>query len=72
VKLATNSALFQRMSDDMDFDCGTIAHGEASIAEAGQRIFDLIIETASGRQSRSEALGFGLEEFQPWLIGAVM
>ena len=72
IKLATNSRLYRRMTDDMDINCGEILDGEASIAELGGRIFQLILETASGRQSRSEAHGFGAEEFVPWMLGAVM
>jgi altronate hydrolase len=72
LKLATNSALFQRMEEDMDLDCGPIARSEATVAEVGRRIFDLAIETASGRRTKSETLDMGGEEFQPWVIGAVM
>ncbi len=72
LKLATNSRLYRQMTDDMDINCGEILDGEASIAEVGELIFQLILETASGRQSRSEAHGFGAEEFVPWMLGAVM
>ena len=72
LKLATNSRLYRQMTDDMDINCGEILDGEASIAELGERIFQSILETASGRQSRSEAHGFGAEEFVPWMLGAVM
>jgi altronate hydrolase len=72
LKLATNSRLYRQMTDDMDINCGEILEGEASIAEVGERIFQLILETASGRQSRSETHGFGAEEFVPWMLGAVM
>jgi altronate hydrolase len=72
IKLATNSALFQRMEDDMDLDCGPIALGEATVAEMGRKILNLAIETASGRRTKSELAGLGGEEFQPWVIGAVM
>jgi altronate hydrolase len=72
LKLATSSRLYRQMTDDMDINCGEILDGNASIQELGQRIFQLILETASGRQSRSEAHGFGAEEFVPWMLGAVM
>jgi len=38
----------------------------------GEIIFNLILETASGKRSKSENLGFGDNEFVPWHIGAVM
>jgi len=72
LKLATNTALYQRMPDDMDVDCGGIADGEETVEACGRRIFDLMLRVASGERSKSEALGFGEAEFAPWLIGAVM
>lgn len=72
LKLATNSDLYRRMGDDMDIDCGEILSAGVSIPEMGRRILDLMIATASGRQTRSEALGFGEDEIQPWRIGATM
>ena len=72
LKLATNSGLYQRMTDDMDFNCGEIADGTLSVQEAGARIFDLMLATASGKPSRSEVHGFGADEFVPWQLGAVM
>ncbi len=72
IKIATNTAMYRRMRDDMDINCGLIVDGEASVDEMGQRIFDLLIETASGRKTRSEELGFGDDEFVPWVLGAQM
>ncbi len=48
IKLATNSAMYQRMEDDMDVNCGTILDGEETVQQCGQRIFDLMLKTASG------------------------
>jgi len=72
LKLATNSALYKRMTDDMDINCGTIIDGTESIAACGARIFDLILQTASGWKTKSELLGMGEDEFAPWQMGAVM
>jgi altronate hydrolase len=72
IKIATNSALYKRMSDDMDVNCGPIADGEATVAEKGREIFELVLRVASGEPSKSEALGFGDSEFAPWVFGAVM
>ncbi|HEX5320959.1 MAG TPA: altronate dehydratase, partial [Stellaceae bacterium] len=72
LKLATNTPLFRRMEDDMDIDCGPIADGEATVAEMGERIFKLLLDTASGAKTKSEILGFGEDEFTPWVLGAVM
>jgi altronate hydrolase len=72
VKLATNTEMYARMAEDMDLNCGVIADGAASVQEVGRELFELILETASGRRTRSEELGFGQEEFVPWQLGAVM
>ena len=72
LKLATNSALWQRQEEDMDINCGEIIDGKASIAEMGQRIFELVLATASGEASKSEKHGYGQNEFVPWQVGAVM
>jgi altronate hydrolase len=72
LKLATNSSLYERMTDDMDVNCGEILDGNLTVQEAGERIFQLILATASGQPSRSEVHGFGADEFVPWQLGAVM
>jgi altronate hydrolase len=72
LKLASNTALYNRMSDDMDINCGTIIDGDESVEDAGARIFDEILAMASGKLTRSEVHGFGEEEFQPWLQGATL
>ena len=72
LKLATNPAMYRRMSEDMDINCGAIADGESTVEEMGERIFQLIIETASGKKSKSEIYGYGEEEFAPWHMGATL
>lgn len=69
LKLATNSSMYHRLEEDMDINCGAILDGERTMAEMGQDIFDLMIETASGRRSKSELLGLGDHEFVVWDIG---
>jgi altronate hydrolase len=72
LKLATNSRLFQHMEEDMDVNCGTIVDGSETVEQVGERIFSLILETASGKKTKSEQLGFGEDEFAPWVVGATM
>jgi altronate hydrolase len=72
LKLATNSDMYERMRDDMDLNCGDILDGEVSVDQAGRRIYDALIDVASGTRTASERLGFGDEEFAPWQLGAVM
>ena len=72
IKLATNTKLYEHMSEDMDINCGEVLSEGVPIAEMGERIFQLILQVASGQPSKSESLGFGDNEFNPWVIGAVM
>ena len=71
LKLATNTALWQRQEEDMDINCGEIIDGAVSIAEVGARIFQLMLDCASGQPSKSELHGYGQNEFVPWPISVV-
>jgi altronate hydrolase len=68
IKLATHTALARRMPDTVDIDCGPVVSGEATIDEMGERILDLVIETASGRQITA-AERLGQWDFIPWKRG---
>lgn len=72
LKLASNSSMFKKLSGDMDINCGVIAEGEVSVEEMGKIIFQEILETASGKKTKSECYGYGDNEFVPWHIGAVL
>jgi len=61
--------MFERLEEDMDINCGEILDGTATMEEMGQKIFQLFLDTASGKPSKSEALGLGDNEFIPWSIG---
>ncbi len=71
IKLATNSEVYARMSDDMDINCGDVLDG-VSIEAKGEEIFRKVLAVASGERTRSEELGYGDFEFVPWQVGAVM
>jgi altronate hydrolase len=72
VKLATNAQLANRMADDIDLDCSGVIEDGVPLEEMGRRIYDLLLDVASGGRTRSEELGVGGEEFVPWQIGAVL
>jgi altronate dehydratase len=72
IKLSSNTAVYNKMRDDIDIDCGTIASGAASVEDKGSEILDYLIKAASGAKSKSEELGYGGMEFVPWQVGAVM
>jgi len=70
VKLASNSKTGGFMDEDMDVNCGTVADGDEELPALGERIYDFVLDVASGRQTFSEALGH--REFVPWRIGPVL
>lgn len=71
LKIATNSALWRRMAEDMDLTCGDIVDG-VPLAVKAEEIYRAILAVASGQQTKSEAQGFGRVEFTPWQLGATM
>lgn len=71
LKIATNTELWKRQEEDMDLNCGGILDGDESIEQAGERIFQLMLECASGQKSKSELHGYGQNEFVPWQIAVV-
>lgn len=68
LKLATNTALAQRMSDTIDLDCGIVISGEATPTEMGERVLDLVIDAASGRHITA-AERLQQWDFIPWKRG---
>jgi altronate hydrolase len=72
LKIASNTSMYERMLDDMDVDAGTILSQGRSVEDVGEEIFARILAIASGEQSKSEQLGLGSEEFQPWILGPVL
>lgn len=72
MKLATNSVMFNHLEGDMDVNCGRILDGKSDINQIGKEIFEAMLETASGKKTKSEQLGFGGTEFVPWQMGAIL
>ena len=69
IKVATNTPLYNWMTDDMDINAGTILDGTETVQQVGMRIFEKIIAVASGEKTKSELAGIGDEEFAPWILG---
>jgi altronate hydrolase len=72
LKLSTNTALWVKQEDDIDINCGEVIDGSSSVDAMGERIFQLMLATASGTKTKSEVHGYGQNEFVPWALGAVM
>jgi altronate hydrolase len=71
IKIATNTPLYNHMTDDMDVNAGVILEG-TPVEEVGRQIFELVLEVASGKKTKSELAGVGEEEFAPWSIGPTL
>jgi altronate dehydratase large subunit len=67
IKVAGNPKTWDRLSNNMDFDASRIISGE-SLDAAGERLFDLLLEVASGRLTEAEnhrLEEFAINEIQP-------
>ena len=69
IKVATNTAMYNWMQEDMDINAGTILDGTETVEQVGRRIFEKIIAVAGGEKTCSEIAGIGDEEFAPWQLG---
>jgi len=68
IKVSSNTELAGRMPDIIDLNCGTVIFGEESIDQVGQRLLELVVETASGRYE-TKAQKLGQDDFIPWQRG---
>lgn len=70
IKVATNTQMYQHMTDNMDINAGTIVDGTETITDVGRRMYEKIIAVANGEQTRSEEWGcneFGINRIGPTL-----
>jgi altronate hydrolase len=68
LKLSTNTPLYLKMQDIIDIDTGTIISGTETVEQAGERIFDYVIQVASG-EIRAKADILQHDDFIPWKRG---
>jgi altronate hydrolase len=64
IKLASNSPVFERMSNDLYLSAGGVIDGTETIDEVGQRVFEHIVAVADGLQAKAEIHKH--REFQFW------
>lgn len=72
IKVSTNTHMYDRMRNDMDVNAGDMISDGVSLEQKGEEIYRMLIEVASGTQTKSEMQGLGDYEFVPWQIGATM
>lgn len=58
IKVTGNEATWRRMNDHMDLSVHGVMDGEESLLQAGQRIFEKMIEIASGVETKAEVSGY--------------
>ena len=58
LKIATNTLLAIKKSGWIDFNAGVVADGVRTLEEAGTDLLELVLEVASGKQTRTEERGF--------------
>lgn len=60
-------SIFEKMSDNIDLNAGSIIEGTESIESVGERILEEIIQVCSGKLTKSEILK--QHDFGIWRIG---
>ena len=58
LKLSSNTPLAERKPAWIDFDAGSVAAAGETVARAAERLYDLVLETASGLPARNERHGY--------------
>ena len=64
IKLASNTAVFERMRNDLDLSAGGVIDGVETIDAVGRRVFDEIVRVAGGVEAKAEQHKH--REFQFW------
>ncbi|TDF92550.1 UxaA family hydrolase [Paenibacillus piri] len=68
IKIATNTRMFENMSDNIDMNAGTIIEGKETIQQVGSRMYDEVLQVADGKWTKSEILkqyDFGINRIGP-------
>lgn len=71
IKIASNSQMYNKLSEDMDINAGVVVEG-TSVDDLGEEIFNKILAIASGEKTKSEEIGIGDYEFVPWTVGPTL
>jgi len=58
LKITGSRTAIEKMKDHIDLDVSTVLFGEESIDEASVRLFEAIVDTASGTVVKAEACGY--------------
>ena len=58
IKITGNPKAYANMIDDMEINASPILDGSESIRSVGEKIFKYVVEVASGKVTKAEALGY--------------
>jgi len=58
MKIATNTPLATKKQGWIDFNAGVVADGKRTLDEAGADLLALVLEVASGKQTKTEQKGY--------------
>jgi altronate hydrolase len=68
IKVASNTALYERMQDIVDINAGTIISGEDTVQSLGQKLMEFALLVASGEVT-TKAMQLQQDDFIPWKRG---
>lgn len=58
IKITGNEETYEKMKDNIDFDCSKVLTQGKSLDEAGEELLKMVWQTANGMQTKAEKLGF--------------
>lgn len=58
IKITGNKITYANMKDNMDFDASPVIYGTKTMDELANELLDTVIETANGKLSKAESLGY--------------
>ncbi|MEM6964002.1 MAG: altronate dehydratase family protein [Bacteroidota bacterium] len=68
IKVSSNTKLYEKMNDIIDFNTGTIISGEDTPQTKGEELLEFILQVASGKKI-TKASQLGQDDFIPWKRG---
>lgn len=58
IKITGNKLTYKNMEDNIDFDASGLIYGTKTIDELGDELLNKVIETANGKLTKAESLGY--------------
>ena len=58
IKITGNKLTFAKMEDNIDLDASPLIYGTKTLDELGGELLQMVVDTACGKQTKAEALGF--------------